>query len=499
MKISQNNIPSYPLWVLETMHDAGFEAFLVGGCVRDLFLERDAKDWDITTNALPEQIISLFGEKGMKTIYENSFGTVEVLDKERRDKGADVFSVEITPYRKEGVYSDKRHPDSVSFSQHIEDDLQRRDFTVNAMAYDPHHNTLIDLYRGQEDLEKKVIRTVGDSNERFQEDVLRILRAVRFSAQLGFFIEEKTAEALRKFSSQLPHISQERIRDEFTKLVDADYAKDGMEMLRAFGLLEHIVPELLESVGVEQGGIHRFDVWTHLVKSLEFATKEKYPLHIKFAALFHDIGKPASRRPAQGRGTKEWTFYGHEVIGAKMTDRILKRLRYSNEFREKVVKLVRYHMFFSDPESITLSAVRRLLRNVGEELIWDLIRLRKCDRIGTGRPKAEPYRLRKYEAMIEEVLRDPVSVKMLKINGDIMLGEMEMKPGPRIGWILHALLEEVLDDPKKNTLEYLKQRVKELNRLDDEELRTLGEAGKRKERELEEQELRKLNRKYHVQ
>ena len=498
MKISQNSIPSYPLWVLKTMHDAGFEAFLVGGCVRDLFLGRDAKDWDITTNALPEQIISLFEGKGMKTIYENPFGTVEVLDKERRDRGENIFSVEITPYRRESVYSDKRHPDSVSFSQHIEDDLQRRDFTVNAMAYDPHRDTLVDLYGGQEDLRKRIIRTVGDPSERFLEDVLRILRAVRFSAQLGFFIEEKTAEALRKFSSQLPHISQERIRDEFTKLVDAEHAKDGMEMLRAFGLLEHIVPELLESVGVKQGGIHRFDVWTHLVKSLEFATQEKYPLHVKFAALFHDIGKPASRRPAQGKGTKEWTFYGHEVIGAKMTDRILKRLRYSNEFREKVVKLVRYHMFFSDPESITLSAVRRLLRNVGEELIWDLIRLRKCDRIGTGRPKAEPYRLRKYEAMIEQVLRDPISVKMLKINGDIMLGEMGMKPGPRIGWILHALLEEVLDDPEKNTPEYLKQRTRALDALNDEQLRELGEAGKRKERELEEEELRKLNRKYHV-
>ncbi len=498
MKNAHEQIPEYILSLIRTLQDAGYEAYLVGGCVRDLMLGRKAQDWDITTNAKPEEIIRVFEEKGLRTIYENNFGTVSVVDKERKERGEEVWESEITPYRTEFGYADGRHPDTVSFSDSLEEDLKRRDFTINAMAYDPIHGELVDLYGGQEDLEKKVIRTVGNPEERFGEDALRIMRAVRFASQLGFFIEENTASALRSFAPRLEKISRERIRDEFLKLVDAPYARDGLEMMRAFRLLEHTIPELLETVGVEQGGIHRYDVWTHLLKSLEYATQEGYPLHIKLAALFHDIGKPRSRRPANGRGTKEWTFYGHEVIGAKMTEKILSRLRVPNELKEKVVTLVRYHMFFSDPDAITLSAVRRLLSRVGEELIWDLIALRKCDRIGTGRPKAEPYRLRKYEAMIEEVLRDPISVKMLKINGDIMIQEMGMQPGPRMGWILHALLEEVLDDPQKNTREYLEARVRELDALPDEELRALGEAGKEKKEELDEAEVKNLHRKYRV-
>jgi len=269
-------------------------------------------------------------------------------------------------------------------------------------------------------------------------------------------------------------------------------------MLRIFGFLKEFIPELLEGVGMEQGGTHAFDVWTHLVKSLEHATKKNYPLHVKLAALFHDIGKPRSRRLANGRGTKKWTFYGHEVIGAKMTEKILKRLKFPKELSEKVVKLVRYHMFFSDPDAITLSAVRRMVRNVGKEMIWDLIDLRTCDRIGTGRPKEQPYRLRKYQAMIEEVLRDPISVKMLKINGDIMINEMGFSPGPKMGWILHALLEEVLDDPQKNTRAYLEKRAKEMYTLPDEELKKLGEAGKEKKEVLDTQEIKKLHRKHKV-
>ena len=493
----QKKIPKHVLWVLERLQNAKFESFIVGGCVRDLFLGREPHDWDITTNAKPEQIIAIFEKTEMRVVYENNFGTVALVNKEFKKENS-TYEIEITPYRIEGSYTDSRRPDKVSFSDSIHEDIKRRDFTINAMAYNPISNILVDDYQGQKDLANHIIRTVGNPKERFEEDALRIMRAVRFSAQLGFMCETDTVHALKKLAPTLEKISAERIRDEFIKLVDAYYAKDGMEMLRVFGLLEYIVPELLEGVGMEQGGTHDFDVWTHLVKSLEHGTHKKYPFHVKLAALFHDIGKPRSRRAANGRGTKEWTFYGHEVIGAHMNKKILKRLKFSNDISKKVVKLVRYHMFFSDPDAITLSAVRRMVKNVGKDMIWELMDLRTCDRIGTGRPKEKPYRLRKYHAMIEEVLRDPISVGMLKLNGDIMIAEMGLKPGRKMGWVLHALLEEVLDDPKKNIRKYLEKRAREMYELPDDEIQKLGEAGKDKRDKAEFQEVKALHRKHKV-
>ncbi len=493
----QAKIPAHILWVLEELQNAGFESYIVGGCVRDLLLGRVPNDFDVTTNAVPEQIIKVFEKTEMRVVYENNFGTVGIVNK-NLEKDDVCYEIEITPYRTEVGYSDNRRPDTIAFSDSIHEDVKRRDFTINALAYDPINNSFVDDYGGREDLAAKIIRTVGDPKERFGEDALRIMRAVRFSAQLGFMLEEETMLSLRELAWSLENISRERIRDEFIKLVDAAYAKDGMEMMRAFGLLEYTIPEFLEGVHCEQGGIHSFDVWTHLIKSLEHGSNKNYPLHVKLAALFHDIGKPATRRPANGRGTKEWTFYGHEVVGAKMTEQILKRLKFPKELIEKVVKLVRYHMFFSDPDAITLSAARRMVRNVGKELIWNLMDVRTCDRIGTGRPKEKPFRLRKYQAMIEQVMRDPVSVKMLKLNGDIMIAEMGMKPGRKMGWILHALLEEVLDDPTKNTREYLEMRAREMECMPDEEVQKLGEAGKEKKDKAEFREVKKIERKHKV-
>lgn len=492
-----NNIPADVLWTIIQLQNANFEAYIVGGCVRDILLGKEPNDWDITTNAIPEEIIAVFENTDRRVVYENNFGTVGIINKEI-EKESPSYAIEITPYRTEGIYSDNRRPDEVSFSEDIHEDLMRRDFTINALAYDPINNILIDDFKGQEDLKNNTIQTVGNPKERFTEDALRILRAVRFAAQLGFEIDTTTKEAITNHASRLENISAERVRDEFTKLVDAPFAMKGIELLQDFGLLEYIIPELREGIDCEQGGIHAFDVWTHLLKSLEHATNKDYPLHVKIAALFHDIGKPRTRRKANGRGTKEWTFYGHEVVGANMTEKIMKRLKFSKDLTEKVTKLVRYHMFFSDPDAITLSAVRRMVSNVGEAMIWDLMDLRTCDRIGTGRPTEKPYRLRKYHAMIEEVLRDPISVGMLKLNGDIMIGEMGMKPGRSMGWILHALLEEVLDDPKKNTREYLESRARELEQLPPAELQELGEAGKDKKESVEFDEVKKLHRKHKV-
>lgn len=491
------NIPQGIIWTLKQLQDAGFESYVVGGCVRDIFLGRNPHDWDLTTNAIPEEIIDVFEKTDRRVVYENNFGTVGIIDKQL-DKNNPSYEIEITPYRTEGTYSDNRRPDEVSFSSHINEDLMRRDFTINAMAYDPINDVLIDNYNGKADLRNSVIRTVGDANERFSEDALRIMRAIRFSSQLGFICETETLNGIRMHSDSLQNISIERIRDEFIKIVDAKYAMDGIISLHKLGMLKFIVPELEEGIGCEQGGIHSFDVWTHNLKSLQHGTNKNYPFYVKLSALFHDIGKPATRRKANGIGTKEWTFYGHEVVGARMTKVIMKRLKFSNDMIEKVVKLVRYHMFFSDPDAITLSAVRRMVKNVGPELIWDLMNVRTCDRIGTGRPKEKPYRLRKYHAMIEEVMRDPISVSMLKINGDIMIGEMQLQPGRKMGWVLHALLEEVLDDPSLNTREYLEKRTLELFDMPNDHVQKLGEAGRDSKDEAEFKAVKKLHRKHKV-
>ncbi len=494
------NIPKEVLKIVETLNKAGFEAYLVGGCVRDLILNKKPKDWDITTNAKPEEIQNLFEH----TFYENNFGTVGVVNDDipsfaEASAGKEdetLKTVEITPYRLEAKYSDSRHPDSVSFSDKLEDDLKRRDFTMNAIAYDPIKDTIIDLYKGQEDIKDKTIRTVGNAEDRFNEDALRILRAVRFEAELGFQISKETEEAIKKTSDKLEKIAIERIKDEFVKIIMSDRPMDGIITLHRLDILKYIMPELEEGFGESQKGAHIYTIWEHNLRALQHAADKEWPLHVRLAALMHDIGKPATKRFDKVK--KENTFYGHDVVGGKMANRIMKRLRFPSDITDVVTKLVRNHLFFSDIEKITLSAVRRIIRNVGPENVWDLMKIRACDRIGMGRPVEEPYRLRQYYAMIDQAMKDPVSVGMLKIDGNSMMKDFGIKPGPRIGWMLHALLEEVLDDPSLNTEEYLNKRAKELLEMPVEELAKLGEAGKEKKEEEEEKEVKEIKKKYKV-
>jgi tRNA nucleotidyltransferase (CCA-adding enzyme) len=482
-------IPDEVSHVTKTLIKAGFEAFLVGGCVRDLILNKQPKDWDVTTNAIPEQIVALFP----KTFYENSFGTVGIVNETTTDPSLKI--VEVTPYRLESTYSDNRRPDSVEFSQNLEDDLKRRDFTMNAIALDSEGNA-VDLFDGIKDILNKTIRTVGKPEDRFREDALRIIRAVRFQAELGFLVTHETQVAIQETANLLKNISKERIRDEFIKILMSDNPANAINLCNTLGLLDYIIPELKEGIGIDQNQAHSFDVWTHLMKTLQHAADKKWPLHIRLAALLHDIGKPKTRRRDAQKG--DWTFYGHEVVGARMTAKILENLRFPKDLSETVVKLVRWHMFFSDTEQITLSAVRRMLANVGKENIWDLMNVRICDRIGTGRPKENPYRLRKYKSMLEEVMRDPVSVGMLKIDGKGIMEATEIPPGPKIGYILHALLEEVLEDPKLNTETFLVKRAKELVKLDLETLKKIGDAGKEKKEQEDEKELEIIRNKYKV-
>jgi putative nucleotidyltransferase with HDIG domain len=506
-KINISKIPDFVTRVTETLEKAGFEAFLVGGCVRDLILGREPKDWDITTNAKPEKIIDLFE----KTIYENTFGTVGVCipivsgetdEKIAHETLEDVTHVtsqskynivEVTPYRIEAKYSDNRHPDEVLFSDNIEDDLKRRDFTMNALALD-NKGQILDLYKGHDDIKDKVVRAVGNPNDRFQEDALRMLRAIRFATQLNFAIDYETMKAIADNAELLKNISAERIRDEFVKIIESNNPSMGIAMLSKLDLLKYMIPELEEGIGCIQGGAHIYDVFEHLLQALEHSSNKGFLTEIRLAALFHDIGKPRARHPGN---KKEYTFYGHEVVGARMAQKIMERLKLPKKTTELVVSLIRNHMFFSDTEQISLSAVRRIVLKVGKEHIWELMEVRECDRVGMKKSEA-PYRLRKYHAMIEEVLHDPISVGQLAINGETLINVLHMKPSPRIGWILNSLLEEILDNPAKNTEEHLTELATSLNMLGDDELHTLGERGKEEKDKLEQEEIDKLHKKHGV-
>jgi len=489
-------IPKEVREVSQTLTEAGFENYLVGGCVRDLLLGRVPKDWDITTRATPEEIVALFPH----TFYENEFGTVGVVNDDAKDETHKT--IEVTPFRLESDYSDFRHPDEVKWGKTLEDDLSRRDFTMNAVALrlnnqdtrDKKQPEIIDPYGGIQDIEKKTIRTVGKPEIRFGEDALRMLRALRFSSELGFVIEHDTQKAIEENAELLSHVSKERIRDEFEKIVMSDAPAFALESAARLDLLKYISPELEKGIGVEQNKAHAYTVWEHLLRSLEHAAKKNFPLHVRLSALFHDIAKPHTRRWQNN----QWTFYGHEVVGARITKRILEDLRFPKEIIEKVVKLVRWHMFFSDTEEISLSAVRRMVRNVTPELIWDLINVRTADRIGTGRPKETPYRLRKYKSMIEQVMRDPISVRQLMIDGKHIMSITRTGPGPHVGYILEILLSEVLEDPKLNDKSLLEKRVQELHNLKPTELAKLGKEARQKNEGEEEKEEEKIKEKYKV-
>ncbi|MBI2618059.1 HD domain-containing protein [Candidatus Kaiserbacteria bacterium] len=487
--IPASKIPSEIRSVAETLEKGGFEAYLIGGCVRDLLLNRTPKDWDFTTNATPEEIQNLFKE----TFYENDYGTVGVVNETDNDS---LKVVEVTPYRLEAAYSDARRPDSVRFSEKLEDDLKRRDFTINAIAYNISKGELTDLYGGQDDLRRGSIVAVGDPYERFEEDALRMLRAIRISAELNFTIEPKTADAIARSASQLEKIAKERVRDEFARILNSDNPMHAIIIAEKLKLLPYVAHDLERGIGVEQNQAHKYDVFEHLLRTMQHGADMKWDFDIRIAGLYHDISKPETRRWSKDK--EDWTFYGHEVVGARVAKRALENMKFPKKTIEKVVKLVRWHMFFSDPDKVTLSAVRRVIRNVGEENIWDLLNLRICDRIGSGRPKAQPFRFRKYKSMVEEALRDPISVTMLKIDGERVMEITKEKPGPRIGYILHALLEEVLDDPKRNTVEYLEKRAIELSELPEESLKTHGEEGKRRQEELEEEAVSDIRKKYWV-
>ena len=482
-------IPKEVSTVSDELRKDGFESYLVGGCVRDLIIGLEPKDWDVTTNATPEQIQAVFPD----SFYENDYGTVGVKTESADQK---LAIIEVTPYRTESEYSDKRRPDRVEFGASLTEDLARRDFTINAIALDDDKGHIIDPYDGQKDIKDKLVRAVGVAADRFSEDALRMLRAVRIVAELGFGIDGETASAISENSKHLSHVSRERVRDELVRILNSSQPMSAFVLAQQLGILECIASDLIRGIGVEQNQAHSYDVFGHLMRTMQHAADKNWNFDIRLAGLFHDVSKPETRRWSEER--KDWSFHGHEVVGARVTKKALEDLNFSRETIDKVVKLVRWHMFFSDPEQITLSAVRRMIKNVGAENIWELLNLRICDRIGTGRPKEQPFRFRKYKAMVDQALRDPISVSMLKTDGVRIMERFHVNPGPRIGFVLNALLEEILDDPALNTEEYLDRRANELLNIPEGDLRKLGEAGKLRREAAEEEEIKHIMEKHHV-
>ncbi|MFA5961471.1 MAG: CCA tRNA nucleotidyltransferase [Parcubacteria group bacterium] len=540
-KLVKFDVPVHILSVMKKLEEAGFEANVVGGCVRDLLLGAEPKDWDVATNARPEEVQELFPD----SVYENEFGTVGVkirTDSKLRnesestkttkgDIGVVVEVVEVTTYRIESKYSDKRHPDEVKFAKTLEEDLSRRDFTINALAINfkklsyakasagkqEKRNPptlklrqagkkqtglvekvtgaefkIVDLFSGIEDLENKLIRAVGDANARFDEDALRMMRAIRFSVTLGFAIEEKTFAAIQKNAENLKHISPERIRDEFAKIILSSTPARGIELLQETGILKIILPEVESGIGVTQSHHHYYGpyntVYKHLVASLEKCPSPK--LEVRLAALLHDVGKPKSKR---GEGENA-TFYNHEYIGERMTKNILERLRFSRRVIDKVTLLVRNHMFYYNVDEVGESGVRRVVQKVGLENIMDLIDVRISDRLGSGVPKAVPYKLRHFQFMVEKVSHDPISVKQLKLNGNDLMSELGVEPGPKIGAILAVLLSQVIDDPARNVKEKLIVLAKELAKSKVEDLRKMAEEKIKKEQKKEEELIKKKHK-----
>lgn len=448
----EHTLPSQVSEIYKKFNHAGFQIFLVGGFLRNMLLGKNSPDMDFTTNATPEQILHLFPEG----FYDNQFGTVGVPV--QTEQGEQI--VEITTFRTEREYSDFRHPSKVAWGKTIEEDLKRRDFTINAIALNLYTHTLIDPMKGKEDLEKKIIKAVGNPKKRFKEDALRLMRAIRFATQLEFTIDPGTWEAVLEDAPLIRNIASERIRDELVKILASNNPYEGIMLLKNAQLLQHILPELLEGINLSQtrpGRHHVHDVFTHNLLALKYCPSSD-PL-VRFATLIHDIGK--SRVVGKDEDGLV-IFYNHEIAGANLAFDICNRLHFSRKERDKIVTLIRWHMFSVD-EHITDSAIRRFIRRIGVEHVQDMIDLRIGDRLGSGTETAESWRLKKFKHRIQEQLQPaPFSINDLAVNGNDIMQELKIPPGPHVGKLLHRLFEEVDEDLSCNTKEYLLKRMREL-------------------------------------
>lgn len=445
-------LPESMISVFTTFRNAGYVVYLVGGAVRNLVLGKPITNWDFTTNARPDEILKLYPEG----FYNNTFGTVGIMLEDPSGEHNGRTLIEITTFRKEGVYTDARHPDRIEWADTIEDDLARRDFTINAMAYDG--ADVIDPYLGREHLQQKRVVCVGDPSIRFQEDALRLLRAVRFCSQLGFLLQEETRDAIRSHAHLINKVSGERIRDELLKIVTSDHAAEGILFLRSTGLLEQILPELDACFVVDQKSPkrhHIYDVGTHLVMALKHCPSTD-PI-TRLATLLHDIGKVQTYRKDASSGLI--TFHNHEVVGEKLVAKIADRLRLSKKDRTKLVLLVRHHQF-TVSELQTDKAVRRFIRDVTKEYLQDMLDLRTGDRVGSGATPTS-WRLDLFKKRLEEVQQHVFSITDLKVDGNDVMKALDLQPGKKIGEILGWLFQEVDEGRLTNDRDALLQAMKD--------------------------------------
>ncbi len=447
------DIPNTVLSIANTLTNQGYSAYLVGGAVRDMLMGIKPNEYDITTNARPKDVQHIFKHTvpiGIK------HGTILVIVNDMR--------VEITTFRSDGDYTDGRHPDSVMYADTIEEDLPRRDLTINAMAYDMSSNTLIDMFDGIEDIKNKKIKAVGNPYERFKEDGLRLMRAIRFATRLDFEIEESTLKAIFETKDMLKLIAYERIREEFNKTLLSENVYNGFEVMRETGILDIILPELMLGYGVDQNKFHKYDVYYHIlntVKNVEKLENDDLTLIVKLAGLFHDIAKPIVQKNIDKQEAA--VYYNHEVVGASIAKKIMRRFKYSNAQIDMVSLLVRQHMFYYQDEW-TDGAVRRFMCSIGLENIKPLLKLREADRLGSGKRKdkessAIPKLLKRIDKIIEA--ENAITVKDLNINGDDLIKEFALKPSQLIGKILHHLLDIILEEPDLNEYDILLEKSKE--------------------------------------
>ena len=439
--MEKRQLPEKVKIVMQKVLDKNGKIYVVGGAVRDWILKKEVNDWDFATNLTPEEMKKIFPKN---SFCENQFGTFSVVVGKN-----EIF--EITTYRSEAEYSDKRHPDKINWGKTLKEDLERRDFTINAIALDI-EGQITDLYGGIEDLNNRLIKTVGNPDDRFSEDALRMMRAIRIAAQIGFLIEEKTFESIQKNAHLIKEIAGERIRDELFKILLSKKPGDGIRLLKNSGLLAEIMPELLPGVGMGQKGHHIYDVWDHELEALNNC-QSKNPV-TRLACLLHDVGKPVVMKEEKG----EKTFYNHEVVGSRIAVNIGKRLRLSKDELEQLFILVRWHMFTVE-DTQTDKAVRRFIRNVTPKYLDEMISLRRSDRLGSG-AKESSWRWELFKKRLIEVQKQPFSVKDLKVNGLDVMEILKIKPSRKVGEVLDKLFAEVEEKPELNVRETLLEKIK---------------------------------------
>ncbi len=434
-------IPEPVVALCRRLNAQGHGAWVVGGSIRDVLMGRQPADWDIATTAVPEQVMGVF-RRVLPTGIDH--GTVTVLWRGK--------SYEVTTLRGEGPYSDGRRPDNVFFVRDPNQDLARRDFTVNAIAYDPLEDGLVDPFAGIEDIRSRCLRAVGDPRKRFAEDGLRVMRAARFAATLEFDVEDETLQAIPESVAALSRVSRERVRDEWLKAMGAPKPSRALEIMRQTGILQATCPELLEQVGCVQNKCHAHDVWTHSLLCVDLADRDPV---LRMAALLHDLGKP--RKRAFSQKSKDYTFHGHEQLGAQMADSWLRAYRFSSHDRERIVHLVRHHLVvYSDAWKD--SAVRRFIRRVGSDKVDALLSLVTADIRAKGPSvEGELQGLDRLRERIRAVLDQGAAlvVGQLAVDGNDVMARLGIQPGPAVGKMLERLLERVLDNPDLNRREDL--------------------------------------------